>query len=630
MSKSKWESSLFRLLIQHLRVPELVYPFELGSSEALVERKKQTALLIEKCRLDALSEAPNLVEMLNICFNDKGCFAQANNLAFCLDRVFDVWIRKSNFSDELSVILSNWRFLIFKFALPGYVQNLSSDSLRQHEQQIGEFIKLMDSIGRYALAWSPNPKRSKRIFLDHLDYLSSLMDGHTTKDAQDELFDSDWLSVQWLSFLEKQKDKVAKITERLIQSETQKNHCQFSLWLAFHYLNIIFKNRSLPKVVQNFLSAYWVYVVAQHIEKTLPDHLNSREAIVVGSFNAELDQCCKNIVRVFCHKGESGFQVADQLIDDLQEMAKDIPMLVSNSYLDTSENTSFFSIETMWQELSESLLARLQDQLDASTHTFVPLSLPEHLNNTFGGIEQFKANGIPFEALNIGIHDWFDMSDQDEMIKMTLVSNFAQSQQLLFSNYLGMKAAQLSYSEFQQKIQSGQIKKLAKTPLFSSVFDQAVKGLSKIAENQKAARLKAAEKAKAEAEKLLEDRQKAELLSQERAQEIAERTKQMLAKRADKARVEKESAVLALLKSFNLGAWVAIHDNGEAQRFKLVVKLAATGKYVFVDRLGIKKREFLEQDLVNSIVNKQIEILSDGAEFEDSLERVVSRLRLSK
>ena len=95
-------------------------------------------------------------------------------------------------------------------------------------------------------------------------------------------------------------------------------------------------------------------------------------------------------------------------------------------------------------------------------------------------------------------------------------------------------------------------------------------------------------------------------------------------------RLEKENTVALVIRDFRLGAWISIKEAGEPQRYKLVVKLAAMGKYIFVDRLGIKKREFMEVDLVQAILAKDIEILSDGAEFEDSLERVVSRIRMSK
>lgn len=627
MSKLKWEASLYRLLIQHLRVPELVYPIELGSSEALVERQRQTAILLEQSAEAMRSGNNSLVQLLSQAFENKGCIAQANNLAFFLDRVFDVWLRKNPFQQELAEIFNSWRFLFFRFSLPNYSNLANVQDSKVHEQQLGKLLETMDSIGQFARIWSPIPKRSKHLFLDQLQQIASLIE---SCDSKSETFSAS-IEAAWYGFTEKQEDKITKIRERLIQSECRKNQSQYALWLAHHYLNVIFKNRTVPNVLQNFLNEFWVYVVARAIESSLPEHLSSREAVVVSSYNEKLDQCCKNIVRVFCHKGENSFQLADQIIDDLQALTKETSLPGSTGFPDNqTSSVSFFSVESLWQELSECLVSLLQGQLEEIMLEYQALQLPEHLEHTYGDVEQFRNAAIQFESLNIVLDEWFDLIDQGEVITVQLIADFKQSQQLLFSNYLGMKAAQFSYHEFAERLAKGNIKKISRTVSFSTVFDQAVKGLSKIAENQKQARLQAAEKAKAEAEKLLEDRRKAEELSQQRAQEIAQRTKQLLAKRADKERLEKENAVAQLIRAFNLGAWISINQAGEPQRFKLVVKLAATGKYVFVDRLGIKKREFIESDLIQALLNNEVEILSDGAEFEESLERVVSRIRMSK
>jgi hypothetical protein len=50
---------------------------------------------------------------------------------------------------------------------------------------------------------------------------------------------------------------------------------------------------------------------------------------------------------------------------------------------------------------------------------------------------------------------------------------------------------------------------------------------------------------------------------------------------------------------------------------------------VFVDKHGLQKIEFLEEELIEAVSRQEVECLSFGAEFEDSLERVVSRIRIS-
>lgn len=627
MSKHKWDASLLRQAIQYLRVPELYYPFELGGSDALVERNKQTRQLLNSCLLKKTEHEESLVKEIQILFAEKGTFSQANNLAFLLDRTFDVWLRKNEFKEEINSILTNWRFLFYKLSLFSYASNLDQPNQKIRETALVDFISLLESITEFAHYWEPFPKRSQSILLDQLKTIEDTFDSHN---EFEECFVATCLD-KWKDFLAKQSAKVDKITERLILSEEKKNKSDFSVWLSFHYLNVLFKKRELPNVLQRFLQEFWVFIVAKEIEKTLPDDISCREAIVVSSYNEKLDVMCKNIVRVFCHRGESGFQLADQIIEDLQTMTQDAGFSDKIHTIDGyGSESSFFSIEEAWNGLSESLLSILQEKDTESIHTFKLLSVPDYHQKIFGDTNQFKPGTLNFSDLSISNGDWFVLNDAEGDRLIKFIADFSQSHQLLFSNYLGMKSAQLSYIEFDEALKNNVIKRPSKVVAFSSVFDQAIKGLSKIAENQKQARMIAAEKAKEEAERLLEDRRKADEITAQRVEEIAQRTKQLKAKREDKLRLEKETNILNIIRAFKLGAWIAIQTDGEAQRFKLVVKLAATGKYVFVDRLGVKKREFMEADLMQAIQTQQVEVLSDGAEFEDSLQRVVSRLRMSK
>lgn len=627
MSKSKWDASLLRLVIQHLRVPELIYPFELASSDAAFERKHQTNILLEACKLKLDEHEETLVKQLQTLFSGRGSFTQANNLAFLLDRIFDVWLRKNNFSPQLSNIFSKWRFIFLKCLVLTYATNLDQTSIKMREKALDNFALTVESIAEYAKNWSPIPKRSQSVLLEQLAAIEAMFDEQ--KDFDDIFIDR--CSANWFNFIEKQKEKVEKVTERLIASEFKKNQSQYCLWLAHHYINVLFNKRLLPKSLQDFLQEYWVLVVAKKIEDNLPESIASREAIIVGSYHEDLDLLCKNIVRVFCHKGESGFQLADQIIDDLQKMSENIS-LPSSVFIteNNARQSAFFSLESAWDALSESLLGLLQNTSSEDIDTFTHLHIPEHLQNTYGNTEQFKADTIHLSDLNLCVGDWFLLSDENETMSIKLISCFSQSQQLLFSNYLGMKSAQFSFQNLKDRLSDGTLKKSPKGQAFSGVFDQAVKGLSKVAENQKQARLLAAEKAKAEAERLLEDRRRSDEIANQRAEEIAQRTKHLMDKRADKQRLEKQNAILDVIRTFKLGAWISIHSEEDIQRFKLVVKLAATGKYVFVDRLGVKKREFLEPDLMQAIESEHVKVLSDGAEFEDSLQRVVSRLRMTK
>jgi len=60
------------------------------------------------------------------------------------------------------------------------------------------------------------------------------------------------------------------------------------------------------------------------------------------------------------------------------------------------------------------------------------------------------------------------------------------------------------------------------------------------------------------------------------------------------------------------------------------VRINASRKLVFVDRLGLNRREFLEEALVEGIVEGRIRVLGTAAEFDDTLSRVVGRIRVGR
>ncbi|SDW63284.1 DUF1631 family protein [Marinobacter mobilis] len=65
-------------------------------------------------------------------------------------------------------------------------------------------------------------------------------------------------------------------------------------------------------------------------------------------------------------------------------------------------------------------------------------------------------------------------------------------------------------------------------------------------------------------------------------------------------------------------------------RLKLAVRIPATQKLIFVDRLGLNRTEYTEKSLIGDLVQGHVRILSEAAEFDDTLSRVVGRIRVGK
>ena len=304
---------------------------------------------------------------------------------------------------------------------------------------------------------------------------------------------------------------------------------------------------------------------------------------------------------------------ADSLLDDLQRELNNRKQQVP---------------EEVWHDLERDLVNILQGiSVAESVYSMKPTRYEKN-------IESHRVNNLVKEG------DWFYSVDDGFESRQQLISIFEETKEVLFCNYLGIKTNRCQFSLLDDDLQHGRLRQLHIEASLLDVIKKTSVGLQKVSSTQQKARIIAAEKAKKEAEALLAEKELSERAAAIKAREIAERTQTLLKKRAEKQQADKENEIYEQISKCKLGAWITIVSDTiknqenlntqNTQRFKLVVKLAASDKYIFVDKLGIKKLEFSESSLMKGILNNEINIISDGAEFEESLERVVSRLRESE
>ncbi|KKL91499.1 hypothetical protein LCGC14_1894050, partial [marine sediment metagenome] len=154
----------------------------------------------------------------------------------------------------------------------------------------------------------------------------------------------------------------------------------------------------------------------------------------------------------------------------------------------------------------------------------------------------------------------------------------------------------------------------------------------------------AAAAAKARADALRQERESIELLRREqeaarqatleRQRQEAE-SKRVANEKAELERLYEEATQLAQkqVNDINLGGWIVVEaqtQEVEASRLKLAVRTNASRKLIFVDRLGLNRREFQEHELVLGIVEKRVRVLGGAAEFDETLSRVVGRIRVGR
>ena len=600
------ELNSLRALCQKLRVPELKYHQEYGSnSDNLLSVDDLTTHFF--CELDEFNH-DCILDLLNKHFNSPQK-ASINNVAFVLDRTFDVWLRKNGFPSDIEKIFTKWRFAVFGAIL--FEQKVFSLEGGNHKGVLECFIDLLETLACDCVGWSAVPERSKHLVLDQLTSVSNkvLSNPHTSLSKIDQA------SCDWLAFQAKQASKFTKVSERLVGLESQQCWNRFSYWCAQTYIDREFENKKLPESLQTFLDLYWV--------KAVSESLSCQDGVNV-KLDAEISNLTTSAMNAFCKQGEALFKHADTLVDEFKAKLKGLAIDFDDGIFNALESSL---VSLLKQEFSDSFIEYASIPTDSSiSRQFSHYDVTQILANNVQ--EQPADNSVDY---GLRVDEWYVLvGDQSESPCMKLLAYFKYAGVYLFANYLGMKTALYAKKEMADLIKSKQLKPLKKGDGFSLVLANCLKGLSRVAESQQKARIAAAEKAKEEAERLLAEKRRAEEEAAKRAEEIAHRTKELLRKREEKLKADQEARALKHIRELNIGAWVALTIESGTERYKLVVKIAASGKYIFVDKLGIKKKEYKENQLVELCLSNKLEFLSDGAEFEDSLQRVVSRLRMEK
>lgn len=85
---------------------------------------------------------------------------------------------------------------------------------------------------------------------------------------------------------------------------------------------------------------------------------------------------------------------------------------------------------------------------------------------------------------------------------------------------------------------------------------------------------------------------------------------------------------LSLINNITQGSWFEMTDgNDQKYRCRLAAIIKATGKYIFVNRSGMKVAEETRTSLAESLKSGRLRVLDDGMLFDRALEAVIGSLR---
>lgn len=579
-----------------IRVPDLPYPAGRLEPEAVSDWRP----LLISCWSEQRDErVTHVIRSVHLEWS-----ARQVNAAYVADRIMDVFLKTSGLHPTLARRIARLRFyLAWRMNLEG--NKAFSEPL----------VAWLDSLQEWR-GWSESGGRSARVLLDQLDALviavsASFEEGST---APVEVF-----CRQWEADAEKRNSQAEKLRQRLLETEQGAARQRRADQTARALVGRALQSRDLPIPIVRFILDYWQSLIKQAVwEGGLKGetfrHGSKLLEWLVWIGDPSLSDQDRN--RLY-HVGE---QIGDRILDVWKKVYKtDLP----GEALAGIESVMVSRLRGETPELVDALDEAGQFQWDSR---WLEFELPAR--DTYQAVEGH----------------WFVEGEGAREQRRFCFAFLADSAEILWTNGAGVKLGVQPWSEFQAALDRNQLRPLPKMTPFGQVLSETVELLANVCEKQRKQREKAAEAARARAEELRrqqeaeEARRKAQ--EAEREAELERQRQEAEARRiadeeAEQARILKERTLLAekQVAGIKLGGWIVVESGepgSDAARLKLAVRINASRKLVFVDRLGLNRREFLEDDLVAGIVAGKIRVLGTSAEFDDTLSRVVGRIRVGR
>ena len=579
-----------------IRVPDLPYPAGKLEPDAVSDWRP----LLISCWSEQRDErVTHVIRSVNLEWSVRQV-----NAAYVADRIMDVFLKTSGLHPNLARRIARLRFyLAWRMNLEG--KKAFSKPL----------LSWLDSLQEWR-GWSDSGGRSSKVLLDQLDSLviavSASFESGATAPVED-------FCHQWQEDSAKRDAQAGKLRQRLLDTEQGAAKQRKADQTARALIGRALQGRKLPIAIVRFILDYWQGLLKQSVwdsglEGETFRHGSKLLEWLVWIGDPSLSDKDRN--RLY-HVGE---QIGDRILDVWKRV-----------YNETLPPEALAGIEAVMVSRLRGEAPDLVDALSAAgsfqwDSSWLGFEVPPK--------EAFE----PFEG------QWFVEGEGAGEQRRFFYAFLPESAEILWTNGAGVKLGLQTWSEFQTALDKKQIRPLPKLTPFGAVLAETVELLARVCEKQRRQREQAAEAARLRAEEL---RREKEAADERRRAEEAEREAELERQRqaaeeqriadenAEQERLRKERTLRAekQVDGIKLGGWVVVEPDESSEepvRLKLAVRINASRKLVFVDRLGLNRREFLEEALVEGIVEGRIRVLGTSAEFDDTLSRVVGRIRVGR
>lgn len=525
------------------------------------------------------------------------------NAAYVADRIMDVFLKTSGLHPELVRRVARLRFYL--------AWRMEQDG----DEAFGtELIEWLDGLREWR-GWSNSGGRSSRVLLEQLDGL--VLAVSAAFEGEGKALGSFCLA--WQDDSGKRRQQIERLCERLLETERGAASQRRADRRARALIGRALQGRRLPEPLVRFILGPWQRLLKQAAVTTAggdQDALRRAGKLLewlVWVGDPQLSEVDRN--RLY-HVGE---QLGDRMLEVWHQVF-DQPLA----------HDQLNEVETI-------LVARLRGDALALVDAFGP---PE----PFHWEPAWLAPAQPDPAaLAAAEGRWFVSGEGAREERRFFFAYLADCAEILWTNGAGVKLGVEPWQTFEDGQAQGRIRPLPPLTPFRQVLSDTTQILLGVCDRQQRQRQRAAEQGTARAEALRRERQaeeerrrreedarQAELERQRREAEA----QRLADARAEQERLERERrlAVERQVAAIKLGGWIALQDEGmpEPRRLKLAVRINASRKLVFVDRMGLNRRECLEADLVHWVLSGQARVLDSSAEFDDTLTRVVGRIRMGR
>ncbi|QBM17111.1 hypothetical protein MARI_12170 [Marinobacter sp. JH2] len=595
ISRKKVAARINQVLIG-IRVPDLPYPSGNASSEVLPDWRP----LLQSCWSEQRDErVTHVLRSVQIVWSVRQV-----NAAYLADRIMDVFLNTSGLHASLVSRIARLRFW--------FAWRLGEEGGEGFPLVVLDWL---DHLQEWR-GWSDTGGRSSRVLLELLD---SLVVAFAASFEQQSIEPVEIYCNQWLNDSLKRRGQADKLRQRLYETEQGLSRQRHAEQLSKALVGRALKGRQMPAVISAFVRHDWLSVLKQSVlsggeENELYRHANKILEWLVWAVDPALsDRDRSKLYRV-------GEQLGD-LVHDVwrRAMGRDIPVAKIDA-----------------------INAVIVDRIKGGT---IDLEPALRANDDF----TFKLEWLDRKALAASdaqpyLEHWFVKGEGVGEQRCFFFTLLPDSQEIVWTNDSGVKLGLQDWSEFKHELNAQTLRLLPDLKPFGEVLAETLLLLVKVCEKQQKQRETAARDVRARAETLRREKEEAQRVAAEqkaaddamleRLRAEAEQQRVADEKLESERRLhEAETRAAREIDQLGLEGWIVLEhgqESGTPLRLKLAVKIAATGKFVFVDRLGLNRHQFMKDELVSGIVGGTIKILGGGAAFDDTLSRVVGRIRGSR